>query len=327
MVNVPTLKSEILREIKVTYHNINLAKGYIVTHTQSGNVRTDELEVEFLRSQAVNRPDILNVFEGSDIEGQKSNVVKYLSLHGAYIEAVLSLIQSGILLDTVDRRPLTCQIKVSDINPITGGGSSYDWDFDRLFVIPIPSILFRSFSSRHTNDYPFTDPDLFILQTRIDNAHSDVIAALRDSIDCFKNNLYRASLTMLGKAVEGAWIELGFSLANIVAAADPKFDKDRFDTALKGFDGVPKKIESVVRLFTDRQDLFKELSKNSQVTLYMLREAQIWSDVIRDSRNAIHFGVEPRIPNTYEKTSTLLYSAITHLGSIYTLKKFADIRP
>lgn len=132
---------------------------------------------------------------------------------------------------------------------------------------------------------------------------------------------------MLGKAVEGAWIELGFSLANIVAAADPKFDRDRFDTALKGFDGVPKKIESVVRLFTDRQDLFKELSKNSQVSLIMLREAQIWSDVIRDSRNAIHFGVEPRTPNTYEKTSTLLYSAITHLGSIYTLKKFADSRP
>jgi len=50
----------------------------------------------------------------------------------------------------------------------------------------------------------------------------------------------------------------------------------------------------------------------------------IWSEVLRDARNAIHFGVKPVIPNTYEKVAVLLLAAADNLSKLYHIKRVAE---
>lgn len=50
----------------------------------------------------------------------------------------------------------------------------------------------------------------------------------------------------------------------------------------------------------------------------------IWSEVLREARNAIHFGVKPVIPNTYEKVAVLLLAAAGNLAKLYHIKRVAQ---
>ncbi|OME55209.1 hypothetical protein [Paenibacillus odorifer] len=85
------------------------------------------------------------------------------------------------------------------------------------------------------------------------------------------------------------------------------------------------RVQQVVKLYEGRHDLFGELIKESKVSIPMIKEILYWSDVVRDSRNAIHFGVESAFPNTYEKTVVLLMSASSNLKTLYKLKGIADM--
>ena len=87
--------------------------------------------------------------------------------------------------------------------------------------------------------------------------------------------------------------------------------------------GVGKKIDDVISLY-EHQDLFQSVAQRSGVKLQELRAIAIWSDVVRDSRNTIHFGVEPSVANTYEKVAALLIGAVPNLRVLYHLKKVAD---
>ncbi len=50
----------------------------------------------------------------------------------------------------------------------------------------------------------------------------------------------------------------------------------------------------------------------------------IWSDVLRESRNAIHFGVKPTIENSYEKVAMLFIDGAKSLAIMYKIKRIAD---
>ena len=50
-----------------------------------------------------------------------------------------------------------------------------------------------------------------------------------------------------------------------------------------------------------------------------LRNAVIWADAVRESRNSVHYGVKPEMPNTYEKLAALLIGSVPHLRLIYRI--------
>jgi hypothetical protein len=128
---------------------------------------------------------------------------------------------------------------------------------------------------------------------------------------------------MLGKASEGAWLELGASLLRIVPPTEEqKFSKQR--NALEDpMMGPLRKVEAVITIY-DHQELFGSIAKVSGVRLQELRTVAIWSDAVRDSRNTIHFGVAPTTPNTYEKVAALLIGAVPHIRILYRIKEAAD---
>ncbi|NQU96088.1 MAG: hypothetical protein HQ548_00400 [Chloroflexi bacterium] len=60
--------------------------------------------------------------------------------------------------------------------------------------------------------------------------------------------------------------------------------------------------------------------KRSGVSTTNLNETADWTDSVRTARNAIHFGVRPTVPNTYEKAAVMLLLAIDHLPRLYAIR-------
>jgi hypothetical protein len=153
--------------------------------------------------------------------------------------------------------------------------------------------------------------------------HREVSAAFREAVQCFRYELFTAAVTMLGKASEGAWLELGASLlASVPAGQESRFGKQKAvleDPMI----GTFRKIQAVLAIY-DPQDVFRSVEQASGIKLQELRSVAVWSDAVRDSRNTIHFGVAAATPNTYEKIAALLIGAVSNVRVLYRLKEAAD---
>jgi hypothetical protein len=132
---------------------------------------------------------------------------------------------------------------------------------------------------------------------------------------------------MLGKASEGAWIELGVALAEVVGLDDAQV-KEWADGLLGSDIGFAKKLRETLRFYETRQSTFKPLAQQVGVTLEDLRTAMLWSDSLRDARNVIHHRVSTNTDPNYEIVATLLLAAVPHLQTLYYLYKVArDAKP
>ena len=77
-------------------------------------------------------------------------------------------------------------------------------------------------------------------------------------------------------------------------------------------------------------DLYASLGRSHAVhKLSETRPAEfqsvvLWSDSLRQTRNAIHFGVEPTIAYNYEDVGLLFIHGSTSLKMLYRVKKAVD---
>ena len=72
-------------------------------------------------------------------------------------------------------------------------------------------------------------PTCILLESGVEGADDEIAEALIDTVRCLRNELYRPAVTMLGKAMEGAWIELGVSLAK---AMPGEVDASKFEDVM-----------------------------------------------------------------------------------------------
>ena len=127
---------------------------------------------------------------------------------------------------------------------------------------------------------------------------------------------------MLGKVMEGAWIELGLSLAK-AGHAPAGLTREAFEQELIDGQSVASKVRGVNDVFValPKSHLIRQTSGISPTEL---RSAVLWSDSLRETRNAIHFGVAPTTAYTYEGVAVLLVHGATSLKMLYRIKKAAD---
>jgi hypothetical protein len=209
-----------------------------------------------------------------------------------------------------------------------GGGSGSSSGFDlREVVFSVPANVKRAPSLTQAGDHVYlSDPDLYFGMLAIANMHADIQAALREAVKCFRSELWLAAVAMLGKASEGAWIELGGALLDAASSAHAaKFTKQR-DALEDTTAGPAKKIDAVIKIF-DRQDVFGPVTQASHIRPAELRRAAQWSDNVRDSRNTLHFLAKAATPNTYDKVGVLLLGGAQPLRTLYELKAVADSTP
>lgn len=302
--------------IQVTPQRVSIAKAFFL---QNFHVDVSTMVASLLVANEVHAPNTIVIHPSVDSEDQIKKAADGISWTLAGCEAVWSLISSGLLIPaSYDMRHFIGGISWTTVFAGSGGMSS-GWRLDHL-SIPTPSTVCMPPSAAFHKPQSLSDPDLFLHTMNISNIHSEVEDSLREAVRCFRHELYLACLAMLGKASEGAWVELGRKLADAVpsdSAVNGAKIKERLEDPNIG---IGKKISETMHLY-ERADVFKSLHKDSGVTIQDLRNVVIWADGVRESRNSVHYGVYPAMPNTYEKVAALMVGAVPHFRMLYKISE------
>ncbi len=305
-------------KISVTRQNIILAKYFIQNRFtgSSKEIETTAIINEFLKYVEASMPAIMK------IDSAIAEVAKSISYNLAACEAIWELVHNNLLIP----HGVKLNFANKDIPYIEmmGSGCTSQGSFalySSPFLVLVPEkIMFPPSRIYENEKQPLSDPDLYLHEIDIPNIDTEVKESLIEAVNCFRHELYMACLTMLGRASEGAWIELGCALAKI----SPKNNGGKLEEIFTdSYLGIGKKIIEVVKLY-ECPDLQKQIQEKSGVRLSELKQTSLWSDVVRDSRNSIHYGAEPKMSNSYEKVAALLIGAVPHLKLLYKIKNSAD---
>jgi hypothetical protein len=321
--NAGEAEARIRSRVSVTPQRVVVAKAIAFGAAISTVTCDDVLAAVYQANQVVvPRPVVLH--ETVDTDAMLIKVADAISWRLATIEALWSLVHSGLLIAMGDVRTQSATMDWTTVVP-GSGGTSAGWQFED-YALPVPSRVRRSPSALNSPDQFLSEPDLYLNALGVPAMHAEVSGAFSEAVKCFRAELFTAALAMLGKASEGAWLELGASLI----AAIPKSDETKYTKQRSILEdpmmGTYRRIEAVLTVF-DHQELFGAASKSAGVRLQELRAVSVWSDTVRDSRNTIHFNVAPTTPNTYEKVAALLLGAVPYIRTLYQVKGAVDAMP
>jgi hypothetical protein len=307
-------KLKIVEQVSVTRQKVTIAKANLLDLVEK-HTDSDRIIGEFLKRMDGQMPEKVILNPSIDPNPNIAKAAESISWRTAASEAILELIHSNAIIQTtLDILDGSINLQWTTIYEHSGGHSG-GWSFDE-YSVPVPRKLSIPPSRKSSTNELFANPDLYIYNLDIPNLHPDIELALQEAIRCFRNELFTACVTMLGKASEGAWLELGEALILVLSPSDILQVRKQKDYLESPTYGIGKKIEAVISLF-ERQDFYAHISKNSGISLQELRTAASWSDTVRDSRNTIHFSVKPSVPNSYEKVAALILGAVPHLRIIY----------
>ena len=304
-------------EIRVTPQQVTIAKGHIANHFKPD---TSAVIQSFLKAVEATTPDKLVIHLSLDTEETIRSIAQTLSWTLAGCEAIWGLIFSGLLFPaSSDLRSLVPNVSWTTV--VQGSGSTGGLNLDHLFL-PVPSSIVLPPSISRGERQTLSDPDLFLHSLEIPDIDKEVEESLRESVRCFKHELFLACLAMLGRASEGAWIELGLKLCAITPSTAPINTKKIKEKLEDPFVGIGKKILETAQLY-QRADIFDNIHKACGVKPQDLNNVIVWADAVRESRNSVHYGAEPSMPNTYEKIAALLISSVSHLRLLYRIRAVA----
>lgn len=314
--NPEQAEKSLICKVNVTSQMVAYAKSYFLDNFQS---RTDQLVKALLESVEARKPEKVVIHSSVNIEEQLSKAAKYISWRLAGREAIWGLVSNNCFIPDLSTHD-SGDFNLDWTTVIPGsGGISAGWRFEQ-FSLPIPRKIFLRPSGIRRTDQPLSDPDLYMHELDIDGLNDDIESSLREAVLCFKNELYLGCLALLGRVAEGAWIELGISLADVIPDGSA-IQKDKLKECMEDqFSGIGKKIYEVLKAY-ERKDVFGDIYKNSNYKPSDLKSCVVWGDAVRESRNSIHFGAEPSMSNSYEKVSALLIGTMPNIKVIYSIIK------
>lgn len=311
----------ICEKVSVTPQHVVLAKGIILA-TSGKEDDSDKIIAKVLKANGVEMPRTVVIHPSVDSMPAIIAASQSMSWHLAAAEAIWSLIHHGFLVPMAQLQGNAPTLSWTTVVP-GGSGESSGWTFDGFFL-QYPARVKRAPSLEGACNQFLTEPDLYLSTMSVPNMHRDISDAFREAVKCYRYELFTSAITMLGKASEGAWLELGSSLiAAVPLGEEHKFRKQKAQLE-DPMEGTFKKVKAVITVY-EQQDVFQTIARASGIRLEELRSVAVWSDAVRDSRNTIHFGVHPSTPNTYEKVSALLIGAVPHIRVLYRLKESADM--
>ena len=301
-------------------------KGLLVKHFQPN---AESMIHSALGSLSIQRPERLLLRAEEDSTAQVERLGDYFSQCLCAVEALWDLINAGILIpasSSIAGIGTTIQITQSSGGSASSGGE----DFGPIVqMLPFPHSVMKT--RRETQGFILSDPDLYLASLPSQSLPPDTVEALRECIRCFRSELFLACAVMLGKASEGIWIELGKSLygASSVAdqAKDGKFRADLENHVKPSFASKLREIQKYYEAGHAKFPRVTEAAKSAGVGLDEFRLAFQWAEMVRDSRNVIHYGSQPTIPNNYTNVATLLLAGSTHLRNILVIHEAALAHP
>lgn len=313
-------RQQVLNQIRISRQLVTLAKSFLMQTDCPPEFSPEDLGTRFAKGQGYDKIEHVVLHPSVDVERQLLQVAGRLSCELAFGHALRNLVSANYYMASSPLRVVEPSQEWTTLVP-GGSGHSSGWRFEELRHV-LPERVLRSPLFQLLATERFTDPDLFALDAGLEGAHSEVVEAVRDAVLCLRESLYRPAVAQLGKAVEGAWIELGLALAKTLPAGDPV--RQKVEDNMKDDDrSIAKKITDV-RDFYSRRDLLGTVIKQAGVRPEELNSVIVWADVVREARNAIHFGAAPAVANTYEKVVVLFLDGAKSLSLVYVIKRAAD---
>jgi len=311
--NQQDVSKQLASRVRVTRQQVVIAKGHIINNF---NPNPRLLIQGLLKAVEAPSAEKLTIHLTVETEANINAVVEVFSWTLAGCEAIWGLIGAGLLIP-IDSNLTSVLPNVGYSTVVQGSGTSGGVDISQ-FCAPVPNSLMLAPSVLYEERQVLSDPDLFLHAMEVQGMHKGVEDSLREAVRCFRYDLFLASLAMLGRASEGAWIELGLKLCAIAPPASPMNIAKVKDEIEDPFVGIGKKIVKVVQLY-QRSDIFGDLHVASGVKASDLQNVAVWADAVRDSRNSIHYGATSALTNTYEKVAALLIGAVPHLKLLYRI--------
>lgn len=313
--NVHQIEKDIKSRIVITDHDVALAKSFILNQHIS-NLDISQIFEQYLRENNCSSPKVVFITEGADIDKAVINTSRFFTLRISFTDACWDLVHKGFFYPPGNLVPNHFERIAYDT-----GNQRNSWLFSE-FNSPMPLVLQKCISRGSVNksNIPLFDAQIYMKEANMLHAHKEVKEAIDDAIKCFTNELYRPAIMMLGKAVEGAWIELGLSLAQHL----PQEIQDRYMQRFTGTEDIGIKVLKVIEMYSTHKQEFLEIRKQSNASVDALKMIQTFSDLIRNSRNAIHFGATPISENSYAKVSTVLLTAAQYFELMYRCKSISD---
>ena len=306
----------IIRErISVTRQKIVVAKSFALEYFGAENSRpahTDNMVRNFLEHVQADalEPNARVVLQPSgewlpSLE-RKADAISWKL---AAFAAVLELIHSNALMDS--------GTQYTSYEPKVGYDATRvkaDWSFRELQIPYPPDVLLPP--SGFSDSDVLCNPDLFLNNLDVPNMPNTVKEPLQEAVSCFRHELYTASVVMLGKASEEAWIDVGVALYKAL----PEDQTKKIEALTDPNTSIYKGLRTVLKLYEHSE--LKQVRRESGVR--NLNDALIWSDTVRDSRNVVHAGNSPSTPNTYEKVAAILLGAVPRMRELYRVLEAAQ---
>jgi hypothetical protein len=122
--------------------------------------------------------------------------------------------------------------------------------------------------------------------------------------------LYMPATVMLAAAVEGAWWECARAVAKKLSLA--KF-QELLDEPLTS-------IAKIVLETRKALENAKDLLKHAGTHITKVNDAEVWTTVLRERRNALHWGKAKGFIATHSDTATLLLAVPQHLSTLEAIR-------
>lgn len=291
-----------------------LAKAYI---EDGGSGDAASTEAGFLAHIGATVTEQMLIHPSADVDAAIVAVARAISAKLALAQAVWALIGAGMLVPRSDQwfQP-SMNVGWTTVVPGSGGTSS-GWQLDQ-FAVAYPAKFGRlpgAVFGQH-----LSDADLYLDSIGVE-LHPLVDGAIRDGVACLRADLYLPALAMLAKAAEGLWTIAAAMLANSFPNEPAAFRLG------KDIAGTRLHFAQLLSLTTDlysRKDITQNVMSDSGVTITELRRVREWTEVVRDSRNLLHFPAETEQPNTYEKTAALFLGAPAAFRALHAIAEAGD---
>ena len=307
-------------KVDVSRQKVAIAKEFILAHFSSDS---EQLLQGLLREIDAVMPNEVVLHPSVDPIPTLEKTAASISWRLAGCEAVWGLIHAGAIIPaSSDVREEPPNLRWTTVIPGSGGTTS-GMDL-REFASVVPRVLMLAPSRRfHPSEEILTDPDLYLRRINAEVGPA-VKEALKEAVQCFKHGLYTACVAMLGKVTEECWVVLGTTLADVAQLEKKKAESLKAE--LVGWEiGIQSKIQKVVKL-TDRESV-KRVMKSAGIRGADINLLVVWSDLVRESRNVLHAGKEPLIPNAYEKVAVLLLNTAECVETVFRLVGAARKEP
>lgn len=304
----PAVTSAVMAHRVVRRVDVVRAKQFVM-QSRGRSVDTDDILNQWTKHEGLVLPVVLDAGDAQAVQGTG----RYLAARMACLYAIHELIVSAALLPGDGHYQGEPHVQCR--RDTTSGGLS----FGEEVVVP------RRAHKRLDDAGRLVDGDLFVAGTGLE-LDERIGRALRQASECYRRDLLIPALAMLDAASEGMWSMTGSALlaALPVHAGAPELTKHA------GGKGAQFRLIRAVRAVAETPDALSTLGLSQQRDDVVNRLAYTsdWSDLVRKSRNELHWNAKQATPpNDADKVAQLMLSVGERFAVLDLLQRRATNPP